>query len=191
MSRCQVDLDLAGWQMEEVLAAMQVPFPELTELWLTSDLETVPVIPDSFLGRFAPRLREFHLDGISVPRLPNLLLSTTHLVALGLINIPHSGYISPEAIVALISVLSRLETLYIVFQSPQSRPDGETRPPPSKRSVIPALTSLHFKGVIEYSEDLVNHIDTPQLDDLRITLFNHIDFDILRLAQFINRTPKL
>ena len=34
-------------------------------------------------------------------------------------------------------------------------------------------------------------IDTPQLDELHITFFNQIDFDIPRLAQFINCTPKL
>jgi hypothetical protein len=34
-------------------------------------------------------------------------------------------------------------------------------------------------------------IDAPQLEILKITLFNQIDFDTQRLAQFINRTPKL
>jgi hypothetical protein len=35
---CRVDLkDLVGWQLQKVLAAMQVPFPELTELRLSSD----------------------------------------------------------------------------------------------------------------------------------------------------------
>src|SRR6266852_2410090 len=48
---CRVSLfDIAGWQMEQVLAAMQVPFPELTDLRLWSRDETLPVIPDSFLG---------------------------------------------------------------------------------------------------------------------------------------------
>ena len=109
-----------------------------------------------------------------------------------LINIPHSGYISPEAIVALLSVLSSLEWLALEFQSPQSRPNLETRrPPPSKRSAIHTLTSLHFEGFIEYLEELVTGIDSPHLDDLQITFFNQIDFDTPRLAQFINRTPKL
>ena len=189
---CQVNLYLTDLDLERVLAAMQVPFPELTGLSLTSYDETVPVIPDSFLDGSAPRLREFELGGIPFPGLPNLLLSATHLVSLTLSNIPHSAYISPEAIVALISMLSSLETLIIKFRSPQSRPDQETRrPPSSKRSVIPTLRSLEFKGVIEYSEDLVARIDTPQLDNLSITFFNQIDFDIPQLAQFINRTPKL
>jgi hypothetical protein len=179
-------------QLEEVLAAMHVPFPELTTLEFTSYGETQPVIPDSFLDGSAPCLRHFSLEGIPFPGLPKLLLSATHLVELRLIDIPNSGYFSPEAIVALISVLSSLKTLSLQFQSPQSRPDRETRPPPlSKRSVIPALTLVYFKGSIEYLEDLVTRIDTPQLDGMDITFFNQIDFDTRRLTQFINRTPTL
>ena len=190
---CEVSLwGLPGRQFKGVLATMQVPFPELTDLQLFSNSETMPVIPDSFLDGSVPRLRIFELSRIPFPGLPKLLLSATHLVDLRLTNVPHSGYISPEEIVALLSVLSRLDTLSLEFQSPQSRPDRETRrPPPSKRSVIPALIYLHFKGVIEYLEDLVTGIDTPQLHGIDITFFNQIDFDTPRLAQFINCTPKL
>jgi hypothetical protein len=164
----------------------------LTNLFLSSKGETVPVIPDSFLDGSAPRLQHFILQSIPFPGLPKPLLSATHLVDLRLFDIPHSGYISPESIVALISVLSSLEWLTIGFRSPQSCPDRETRrPPPSKHSVIPALHQFHFRGVTEYLEDLVTCIDTPQLDDMKITFFNQIDFDTPRLAQFINRTPKL
>jgi F-box-like len=181
-------------QLEGVLAAMQVPFPELTDLQLFSNSngETLPVIPDSFLDGSAPRLQYFELSGIPFPKLPNLLLSATHLAYLWLIDIPHSGYISPEAIVALLSVLSGLRTLSLGFQSPQSRPDLENHSlPPLKRSILPALDKIYFKGVTEYLEDLVTFIDAPRLNILRITFFNQIDFDCPRLAQFINRTPTL
>jgi hypothetical protein len=121
---CEVFLwSLAGWQLEKVLATMQVPFPELTDLELLSDGEALPVIPDSFLDGSAQRLRYFSLRGIPFPGLPKLLLSATTLVFLTLFRIPHSGYISPEAMVALISALSSLETLELEFRSPQSRPD--------------------------------------------------------------------
>ncbi len=190
---CQVHLsDLAGWQLENVLAAMQVSFPELTDLQLYSNCETLPVIPDSFLGGSAPHLRIFRLEGILFPGLPKLLSSVNHLLYLGLHNIPHSGYISPEAMVALLSVLSSLETLCLEFKSPQSRPGWETRSLlPLKRSILPTLRSLHFKGVTEYLEELVTRIDSPQLDGMEITFFNQIDFDCPRLVQFINCTPTL
>jgi hypothetical protein len=190
---CEVFLlDIADRQLEEVLAAMQAPFPELTYMQLSSDGEAPPVISDSFLDGSAPRLRIFDLDGIPFPGLPKLFLSANHLVYLKLSNVPHSGYISPEAMIALLCALTSLETLSLGFQSPQSRPDWETRrPPPSKQFVMPALEYLLFKGVIEYLEDLVTFIDTPQLNTLYMTFFNQIDFDIPRLAQFINRTPTL
>ena len=68
---CQVILQLAGWQLEEILAPMQVPFPELTELRLWSYDSSPVMIPDSFLDGSAPRLRSFELEGISFPGLPN------------------------------------------------------------------------------------------------------------------------
>jgi hypothetical protein len=193
---CQVHLSF--WMtscepFENVLAAMQVPFPELTKLrlWLHDSDDTPPVIPNSFLGGSAPRLRVFHLYGIPFPGLPRLLLSATHLVELCHRCIPRSGFFSPEAMATLLSVLSSLEELSLEFEYPQSRPNLEgRRPPPLKRSVIPSLTRFGFKGVMGYLEDLVTCIDAPQLRGLCITFFNQIDFDTPRLAQFINCTPK-
>ena len=191
---CEVYLSChARWQLDKVMAAMQVPFPELTnlQLWSRCD-ETLSAIPDSFLGGSDPSLRSFELDGIPFLGLPKLLRSATHLVSLWLTNIPHSGYISPEAIVTLLSALSSLRKLSLEFKSPQSRPNWQSRSlPPPKRSILPALRRLHFKGVTEYLEELVNGVDTPQLDKMHITFFNQIDFDCPRLAQFINCTPIL
>ena len=156
-----------------------------------------PAIPDSssrkvtFLGGSAPRLQFLNLSNISFPRLPNLLLSATQLVYLKL-RIPHSGYISPEAMVAPFSMLSKLEELSLIFQSPQSYPDWGSRSlPPPERQILPAIHRFYCKGVTEYLEDLVTHIDAPQLNNLHITFFNQIDFSCPRLAQFIDCTPTL
>jgi hypothetical protein len=89
---CEVDLlYFADWQLAQVLAAMQVPFPELTDLNLRSNGQTMHVIPDSFLDGSAPRLRSLNLDGIPFPGLPKLLLSATHLVELRFTSTPHPG----------------------------------------------------------------------------------------------------
>jgi hypothetical protein len=83
-----------------------------------------------------------------------------------------------------------LETLQLEFESPQSCPDQENRrSPPPTRSILPALTKFSFKGVSEYSEDLVSRIDAPRLYRLSTTFFNDIDFDTPELNQFISRTP--
>jgi hypothetical protein len=190
---CRVDFwYFTCWQLEEVMAAMQVSFPKLTLIQLMSHDETLPAIPDSFLGGSAKSLRYFSLDGIPFPGMPKLVRSATRLVSLRLTNIPHSGYISPEAIVTLISVLSSLRKLTLTFQSAQSRPDWQSRSlPPPKRSILPALKEFRFNGVTEYLEELVTRIDTPQLDKMHIIFFNQIDFDCPRLAQLINCTPTL
>jgi hypothetical protein len=177
---------------ENVLAAMQVPFPELTDLILLSDNGTASVLPDSFLGGSAPRLRYLSLYDIPFPGLPKLLLSATHLVTLRLWHIPHSGYISPEAMATALSTLTRLDDLELRFESPRSCPDSASRRlPPPTRSVLPVLTYFLFKGVCDYLEDLVAYIDAPRLNKLEVTFFNQIVFDTPQFIQFISRTPKL
>lgn len=185
---CGVELwHIRSSQMDKLLAAMQEPFPALTYLDLVSKDTTARVVPDSFLGGSAPRLRSLSLDRIPLPSLPRLLLSATGLVNLSLCGIPLSGYISPEAMVAGLSVLTRLKSLWLEFQSPLWEIG---RPPPRTRARLPALTHFEFKGMCEYLEDLVARIDTPLLDDLNITFSHQIIFDAPQLAQLISRTPK-
>ena len=194
---CQINLkDLPRSHLEKVSAAMRAPFPALSHLELSSELssfdEMAPVLPDSFLGKSAPRLRLLWLDRIPFPGLPKLLLSATHIVVLYLGDIPHSGYIAPEAMATALSTLASLGSLSLEFRSPRSHPDREKRrPPPRTRSVLPVLTYFWFKGVTEYLDDLVALIDTPQINCLYITFFNQIIFDTPQLAQFLSRTPNL
>ena len=187
---CRLNLiDIRSWQLEKVLAAMQQPFPALTRLYLRSkDGETAPVVPDSFLGGSAPHLQILLLQSILFPGLPKILLSATQLVRLYLWGIPHSGYISPETMVACLSVLTRLEKLTIGFKSPQSRPDRNSRRlPPPTRTLLPVLIRLEVNGVSEYLEDLVARIDAPLLDFLMTTFFHQLIFDTPQLTQFISR----
>ena len=150
------------------------------------------VLPDSFLGGSAPRLEYLWLNRIPFPGLPKLLLSATHLVDLHLWDITHSGYIPPEAMVTVLSMLTSLERLSLQFKSPRSRPDwARRRLPPPSRSVLPVLTSISFKGVCEYLEDIMTCINAPQLDHLYIILFNQIIFDMPQFTQFISRSPTL
>jgi hypothetical protein len=55
----------------------------------------------------------------------------------------------------------------------------------------PLSKYFQFDGITEYLEDFVTLIDTPQLDSMDIIFINELDFEIQRLAQFINRTLKL
>jgi hypothetical protein len=186
---CKIDLNVPSSQSEKVSTAMQEPFPKLTYLSLWSYDEAAPALSDSFLGGSAPNLRSLWLDGIPFPGLPKLHFSSI-LVSLRLLTIPHSGYISPEAMVNCLSVLTSLESLRLEFQSPLSTPDLESRHlPPPTNIVLPALKDFQFKGVSEYLEVLVARIDAPHLNYLFITFFNDIEFDTPELVHFIRRTP--
>ena len=144
------------------LAAIKTPFPALTHVALSPTRESAPVILRSFLEGSAPRLQSLSFDGIPFLALGKLLLSSLDLSHLYLNKIPHSGYISPDALVSSLSGLTRLEYLVLTFQSPQSRAARKRRIPPSlSRVVLPALTFLHFKGGSEYLEDMLSRMEIP------------------------------
>jgi hypothetical protein len=177
--------------LERFVAVTQEPFPEMDLLYLQIE-GTVPTLPDTFLGRSAPRLRSLHLTHVPFPTLPRLLLSCNDLVDLHLLQIPHSGYIPPEAMATSISALTSLTKLSIGFESPASRPDPITRrPPPLIRAVLPALTKFHFHGVSEYLEDLMAQIYAPLLHTARIIFFNQLVFSIQQLPQSIGHPPTI
>ena len=180
-------------QIEEIWTQMRVPFPELAYLSLANfSSSDVPVLPDSFLGESAPRLRFLRLHSIPFPGLSRLLLSPTHLVRLYLHNIPHSGYISPEVMATCLSTLTSLKELLCQFESPQSSPDQESRRSSSlTRSVLPALTKFRFKGENDYLEELVARIDSPRLHELEATFFNDINFNTQELIRFVSHSSTL
>src|SRR5712671_378144 len=174
--------DMTNLRWERFAAAMQKPFPELTHLDVImdhGDLVPAPALPDSFLGGSAPRLRHLWFRSIPFPSISKLLLSANGLVTLSLEDIPDSGYISPDAMTTALTVMTSLETLYLRFHSPRSRPDPASRPlSPSTRFVLPSLTGLTFEGVHEYLEDLLARTDAPLLHHLDTTFFMDLDFDL-------------
>jgi len=190
---CEIEIlnNMTNTRWERFAAAMQKPFPELTYLVVVGDGDMVPVLPDSFLGGSAPRLRELELDAIPFPSIPKLLLSAHGLVTLTLWNIPDSGYISPDAMATSLTVMTRLKTLYLSFRSPRSHPDPENRPlPPPTRFILTALTEFVFQGVYEYSEDLLARIDAPRLYDLNIVFLIDPNFDLPQLHRLISHADE-
>ena len=209
---CDIELQrISSSLWEQVLPLMQKPFPILTDLYLRSSGRTVDltrmlklVVPDSFLGGSAPQLEFVFLEGISFPGLPNLLLSATHLVHLELYKIAYLGYFSADAMATCLCTLTRLEFLAICFELPFLQGDPEwgercaslrsewerRRTSPPTRTPLPFLIDFMFEGVKEYLEVIVDRIDAPLLDQLRMSFFRRPIFDTPRLAQFISRIPK-
>ena len=191
--RC-LKLAVTSLLLGKVATVAQEPFPALTQLWLTSGDGSVSVLPSAFLGGSTPRLQGIHLEGISFPTLPAFLSSATDLVVLYLHRIPHTGYFPPEAMVATLAALTRLDVLYIGFQSHTSRPNqgaSRRRATPATRAFLPAVTFFAFRGASEYLEDLVAQIDAPQLGSIWITYFNQLVFQVPQLFRFIGRTQIL
>jgi hypothetical protein len=192
--RC-LKLPVTSSLLGKVATVAQEPFPTLTQLWLSSNAGNVSVLPSEFLGGSAPSLRKICLEGIAFPTLQTFLSSASDLVDLSLHRIPHTGYISPEVMIVSLAALTRLDCLYIGFQSSTSRSDqtgsiGRRAAPPT-RVVLPALTFLKFRGACEYLEDLVARIDTPRLASIRIKCFNQLAFQVPQLFRFIGRTQIL
>jgi len=170
----------------EEFAAIDEPFPALTSLWLFSSGPNVPVLPNSFLGGSAPRLRILGLYGIPYPSIGTLLSSTTNLVQLSFWDIPDCGYIAPETIVPCLSMLPRLGSLSLGFECPTHR--ASRHPPPLTRVVFPNLTYLRFRGDVQYLEDILSQIETPILNESHFHFFNQLVFDTPLLGHFILRT---
>ena len=169
---------------------MQQPFPALTTLWLSSNEQNAPVLPNIFSIGPAPHLLQISLDGISFPALPTLLLSANNLVDLRLKSIPQSGYISPEAMVTSLAALTMLDNLCIWFKAPMSHLPPRFSPVSTQHILLP-LVKFTFHGYSEYLERLLAQIHTPRLRVIDITYFNQLDFHVPQLSQFVHRTECL
>ena len=187
---CRITIrDIPNSLLKKFAAMKRTPFPTLTDVMFHPTRErAVPVRLDSFLGGSAPRLQSLRFDSIPFPALGKLLLSSCDLSELTLDNIPHSGYISPVAMVSSLSRLTRLRRLVLKFQSPRSRALRGRRVPPSLTPIfLPSLFILHFKGDSEYLEDMLARMNTPLHVQFTITFFNQLVFDTPLLRNVISR----
>jgi hypothetical protein len=214
-----LDIVLVDVRPRDFLAlvpAMKKRFPELSYLDIAAG-EPGEVfcsrIPSWFpllelLGGSAPSLKCLRLRGIPFPRLHNLLLSCKYLVELYLEDVPHTQLIqSPKFMLIALSALTRLEKFRLGFESFRcySKQHERQSRPPITHPVLPALTSFIYDGLSECLEDIVAHIDAPQLRCFRTNFVNQDDEDEdededeyedgipLRpqLVRFISRTPML
>ncbi|KAH8994646.1 hypothetical protein EDB83DRAFT_2477488, partial [Lactarius deliciosus] len=162
---------------------MRRSFPVLTQLHLAWDLDgflgpspgsrDVPsVIPSRFLGGSAPHLQHFRLKNVPFPHLPTFLLSVRNLITLEVENICQNGYISPEAMVGGLAVLTKLTTLSITFDK-LTVYDQTTRADPPMRITLPALTSFHY-----------------EVDDFRLEYLTD-EIQATQLSRFLDRTENL
>jgi len=96
--------------------------------------------------------------------------------------------------VSCLSGLTKLEQVALGFRSTKAgtlfhREYTRQHPPLLSSTVLPALTSLRFRGDRDYFEVLISRIGIPALEDLDITFFLHRESNtrVLLLHEFINR----
>jgi hypothetical protein len=178
-----------GPGLERLIDVMREPLPTLTAFHLGSYNGLAPVLPETFLGRSAPHLQSFSLFDIPFPSFPKFILSATHTVDISLVNISHSGYISPDIMVTCLAALPNLKRFELEFRSRLSRPI-QVGLPPLSRAILPALAGLSFKGTSWYFEDFLTRTRIPQLKWLYMQFFTELSY-IPRVHQFIDRTEGL
>ena len=185
-------VDPEGSSVQRLVVAMQESLPVLTTLYLGSFFQGPLVLPDTFLGGYAPRLTSLSLHHVSFSAFPIFVLRATRIVTLRLFEIPPSEYnsISPDVMTTCLAALPYLGTLSIEFQYAPTSPVPTTLPPPT-RTVLPTLADFRFRGVVEYLEDFIARIDTPLLNELRISFSMDLNFHTPQLHQFISRTQGL
>ena len=193
----RVSIDAANSVLSKVADVMQETFPALTYLRLEWDFrgphDALFVLPEGLLGGSAQRLQYLHLGGVTFPGLPTLLSSASNLTTLNLDSITQDTFISPEAMVASLAVLTKLRTFFIAFIEVGPQPDQWRSPSdPPNRAVLPALTHFHYDGHDEYLEDLLALIDTPLVYNVKIH-FNERrrEFQIPQFSRFIGHTENL
>jgi hypothetical protein len=195
---CQIQLKgFSCSKLENILTAMQKPFPALTSLDIGCPMffpGAMAVLPQAFLGGSAQHLRSCKFSGVEFPGIWKLLLTANHLVTLHLWDSPHSMHASPEEMVTYLSTMPNLESLPIGFRSPQPLRNWPDQPnqhqPPLTRVILPSLTKFHFLVMGEYIEDFVSRIDAPLLDEVDITFFDQPIFHAPRLHDFLARNEK-
>ncbi|KAH9043477.1 hypothetical protein EDB83DRAFT_1583644 [Lactarius deliciosus] len=171
----------------EKLSAITEPFSELEDLVLLSQDNMQLSLPNTF--RWGFHLSTLHSTRIAFPSLPQLLSPSHDLVDLQLHEIPSAGYFPPEAFANALSGMTHLLTLSLHFLSLPPRRNYLSLPPLSgERVVLPALTSLKYRGTSKYLDSLVSRIDAPSLRDIDITFFSQPTMDASQLGRFVGRT---
>jgi hypothetical protein len=167
---CELNVPMTDSLLAKSAALLQASFPTLQTLRLGPQETSRPLIlPVGFLGGDAPRMRDIHLTSTAFSALPLLIQSARELVSLQLDEVPNSGHFSPEALAVGLSATTQLKQLKLYFQPQSYRPDQTRTPlPPKSRSMLPALTEIHFRGNSDYFEDLVSRIDAPAVEQVDI-----------------------
>ena len=172
---------------EKVIGSIDGKFPKLEYLCIAPRYKMDFLFPNTFK---APQLRHLILINLTCPISSPLLSAAVDLVALSLVNIPPSAYFRPDELLHRISLMPRLEILWITFESETFRNLvglDVTHKPIS----LPNLRFFRFGGYSIYLEAVVSWITAPHLEAIRITFWEEWSFSVKRLLQFMSTSEDL
>ena len=180
--------------VEKLIVAIDDEFPMLEYLCIAPESNTSMALPRTFQ---APRLRHLILSNLAPPIGPPPPSGATNIVTPSLLNIYSSTYFGPDSLLQWVSLLPRLETLWIDFYSPIfpfSSADVERYLMHMLNMTyvtLPNLCNFRFQGAIMYLEALLSRITAPHLDVLHIIFFIHPSLSVPHLLQFMSTSENL
>jgi F-box-like len=184
---CEIQLYVTTPLLEKLTTLPQKPFPVLEHLELEADTgNELILLNEPFVGPF-PKLRVLYVARIAFPALQRVLQSARDLVELRLEAL---ASMTPAALLTSLPITTRLESLYLHFHSPISRPiSGGDRSAPQARAVLLSLKWFTFCGASEDLECLLSGIDAPGIMYINVTFFNQATiFGASQFLQFVSRT---
>ena len=146
------------------------------------------LLKKSLIPHFSLHFLSLRLHGIIFPALHNLLLSTTDLVDLHLLDVPPFCSIPPGELAYYLSNLIRLEDLRLAFflLFLDDNQNGLLT-----RVDLLHLTCLDINGPITYLEDFVARINTPLLRVFQVMFYGEpVHLDTPQLTDFIGRAER-
>jgi hypothetical protein len=156
----------------------------LDRLYGLKNEDTSPsVVPNSFMGWVYAAFSIASLESRSKPS--KLLLSALGLAHHLPSNIPHSIYISLDALTTSLSALTGFKDLVFEFNPPNLDLAGYTITANVLGLLAFSFTRFLFKSVSEHLDDLATRIYTPLFDRLFMTIVNELIFNAPHLSQFI------
>jgi hypothetical protein len=168
-------------QLEKLFVAMDGEFPILERLNVVSSNPPEVILPRTF---GAPNLSNVKLLRVALPNQPHLL-TPTGLVSLQLREIQDSALYPPSYILASLSLMPQLETLWIMFKE-YLPPSGYARDTAITSHVtLSNLREFVFLGDKAHLEDLCTWMAAPVLSIFHVQFFHLHTFTAPHLLSFM------
>ena len=189
--RIHFSLSGPGPSLERLIAAIDKEFRMLEYLYIyvsvAPRLNWSQALPSTLC---APQLRHLELFYFTFPigcPLPAGLVTLT----LGWIH--PSADLDPNELLQQLSLLTRLETLRISFDSPPSDEDVERQllqTPLSTHATLPSLRSFMFEGPLSYIMSVLPWVTMPFLNvaEIKPPTSHDLDFPVSLVLQFVYKT---